>query len=81
MILYNRLSNLESIDFLNKSKEDRLTLSFYKYFKIDNLVIFRNYLFSSFLEIEYKIVNQVEGSIYCIFSPQETHFSKSSLQK
>ncbi len=51
MILYNRLSNLESTDLLNKSKEDRLTLSFYKYFKIDNLVIFRNYLFSSFSEI------------------------------
>ena len=51
MILYNRLSNLENTDLLNKSKEDRLTLSFYKYFKIDNLVIFRNYLFSSFSEI------------------------------
>ncbi|MFL2590625.1 MAG: rhodanese-related sulfurtransferase [Flavobacteriaceae bacterium] len=51
MILYNRLSNLESINLLNKSKEERLTLSFYKYFKIDNLIIFRNYLFSSFSEI------------------------------
>lgn len=51
MILYNRLSNLESTELLNKSKEDRLTLSFYKYFKIDNLIIFRNYLFSSFSKI------------------------------
>ncbi|RPG61788.1 MAG: rhodanese-related sulfurtransferase [Flavobacteriaceae bacterium TMED206] len=51
MNLYNRLSNLESTELLNKSKEDRLTLSFYKYFKIDNLIIFRNYLFSSFSKI------------------------------
>ena len=58
MILYNRLSNLESTNLLDKSKEDRLTLSFYKYFKIDNLIIFRNYLFSSFSEI------RVLGRIY-----------------
>ena len=51
MNLYNRLSNIESTELLNKSKEDRLTLSFYKYFKIDNLIIFRNYLFSSFSKI------------------------------
>lgn len=51
MSLYNRLSNLESIELLNKSKEERLTLSFYKYFKIENLVIFRNYLFSSWSKI------------------------------
>ena len=51
MNLYNRLSNLESTELLDKSKEDRLTLSFYKYFKIDNLIIFRNYLFSSFSKI------------------------------
>ena len=51
MNLHNRLSNLESTELLNKSKEDRLTLSFYKYFKVDNLVIFRNYLFSSFSKI------------------------------
>tara|TARA_B100001027_G_scaffold54106_1_gene36291 strand:- start:346 stop:1323 length:978 start_codon:yes stop_codon:yes gene_type:complete len=49
---------LESTNLLDKSKEDRLTLSFYKYFKIDNLIIFRNYLFSSFSEI------RVLGRIY-----------------
>ncbi len=51
MNLYNRLSNLESIELLERSKEDRLTLSFYKYFKIKNLVIFRNFLFSSWSKI------------------------------
>ena len=51
MNLYNRLSNLESIEILDKSKEERFTLSFYKYFKIENLVIFRNYLFSSWSKI------------------------------
>ena len=47
MNLYNRLSNAESIELLEESGEDRLILSFYKYFKIKNLSIFRNYLFSS----------------------------------
>ena len=51
MNLYNRLSNDESIELLEKSGEDRLTLSFYKYFKIKNLSIFRNYLFSSWSKI------------------------------
>ena len=46
MNLYNRLSNAESIELLEKSGEDRLILSFYKYFKIKNLSIFRNYLVS-----------------------------------
>ena len=58
MNLYNRLSNLESIEILDKSKEERLTLSFYKYFKIENLVIFRNYLFSSWSKI------RILGRIY-----------------
>ena len=51
MNLYNRLSNAESIELLEKSGEDRLILSFYKYFKIKNLSIFRNYLFSSWSKI------------------------------
>ena len=51
MNLYNRLSNAESIEILEKSGEERLILSFYKYFKIKNLSIFRNYLFSSWSKI------------------------------
>ena len=51
MNLYNRLSNAESKELLGKTGEDRLTLSFYKYFKIKNLFIFRNYLFSSWSKI------------------------------
>ena len=51
MNLYNRLSNAESKEILEKSGEERLILSFYKYFKIKNLSIFRNYLFSSWSKI------------------------------
>ena len=51
MNLYNRLSNAESKELLEKSGEERLILSFYKYFKIKNLSIFRNYLFSSWSKI------------------------------
>ena len=39
MDFYNRLSNTESLELLERSREDRVTLSFYKYFKIENLII------------------------------------------
>ncbi len=51
MDLYNRLNNAESIELLENSGEDRLTLSFYKYFQIKNLSIFRNYLFLSWSKL------------------------------
>jgi UPF0176 protein len=51
MTLYNKLSNAESNEILEKLKQKRLTLSFYKYFKIKNLFIFRNYLFLSWTKM------------------------------
>ena len=45
MQLYNKLSKKERIDLINKAGEKRLTLSFYKYSKIKNTFIFRNFLF------------------------------------
>ena len=45
MQLYNKLSKKERLDLINKAGEKRLTLSFYKYSKIKNTFIFRNFLF------------------------------------
>ena len=48
MLLYNKLSNDERAALIKKANEKRLTLSFYKYHKIDDVESFRNYLFTSF---------------------------------
>ena len=45
MQLYNTLSATERARLLDEAGEQRLTLSFYKYAKIGNPQIFRNYLF------------------------------------
>ena len=45
MQLYNTLSATERARLLEEAGEQRLTLSFYKYAKIGNPQIFRNYLF------------------------------------
>ena len=48
MQLYNKLSNEERAILIKKANEKRLTLSFYKYHRIKNVEVFRNYLFTNF---------------------------------
>jgi UPF0176 protein len=48
MQLYNKLSNEERATLIKKANEKRLTLSFYKYHRIKNVEVFRNYLFTNF---------------------------------
>lgn len=45
MQLYNKLSAKERAKLIDDAGEDRLTLSFYKYAKIGNPELFRNYLY------------------------------------
>ena len=45
MQLYNTLSNTERAALIQQAGKDRLTISFYKYFKITNPEVFRNELF------------------------------------
>jgi UPF0176 protein len=45
MQLYNKLSAEERARLIDEAGEDRLTISFYKYHKIGNPQLFRNYLF------------------------------------
>lgn len=45
MQLYNTLSAKERADLIEKAGKDRLTISFYKYAKIGNPKLFRDYLF------------------------------------
>jgi len=47
MQLYNKLSAKERAKLIDEAGENRLTLSFYQYTKIDNPQIFRNHLYIS----------------------------------
>ncbi len=58
MQLYNKLSAEERAELLEKAKQKRLTLSFYKYAKIGNPELFRNHLFIAWDKM------QVLGRIY-----------------
>ena len=46
MQLYNNLSAKERTTLIEEAGKDRLTISFYKYAKIENPELFRNHLFS-----------------------------------
>ncbi|QMU63286.1 MAG: rhodanese-related sulfurtransferase [Flavobacteriaceae bacterium] len=45
MQLYNKLSAKERAVLIDKAEKDRLTISFYRYHKIENPQLFRNHLF------------------------------------
>ena len=58
MQLYNTLSAKERAELIDKAGKDRLTLSFYKYAKIENPKVFRNHLFLTWSALD------VLGRIY-----------------
>jgi UPF0176 protein len=58
MQLYNNLSAKERAALIDKAGKDRLTISFYKYAKINNPELFRNHMFLAWNELD------VLGRIY-----------------
>jgi len=58
MQLYNKLSAKEREALIDEAGEDRLTISFYEYHKLNNPEIFRNHLFITWNELD------VLGRIY-----------------
>ncbi len=52
MQLYNKLSAEERAKLIDEAGKDRLTISFYKYFKIENPQIFRDKLFIEWNDLE-----------------------------
>ena len=45
MQLYNKLSAQERARIIDENSQERITLSFYKYFKLGNPSLFRDHLF------------------------------------
>ncbi|CAM1360136.1 oxygen-dependent tRNA uridine(34) hydroxylase TrhO [Tenacibaculum xiamenense] len=52
MQLYNKLSASERAKLIDEAGEDRLTISFYQYYKIENPTLFRNKLFIEWNELD-----------------------------
>ena len=58
MQLYNKLSALERARIIDENSQERITLSFYKYFKLGNPSLFRDHLFIVWSDLD------VLGRIY-----------------
>ena len=52
MQLYNKLSAQERAELIDKAGKDRITISFYQYFKIENPPVFRNQLFIAWEKLD-----------------------------
>ena len=77
MQLYNKLSAIERARIIDENSQERLTLSFYKYFKLGNPSIFRDHLFIlwSDLDVLGRIYVAKEG-INAQLSVPEENFEK-----
>ena len=80
MQLYNKLSAIERARIIDENSQERLTLSFYKYFKLGNPSLFRDYLFIlwSDLDVLGRIYIAKEG-INAQLSVPEENFEKFKL--
>ena len=58
MQLYNKLSAPERARIIDENSQERITLSFYKYFKLGNPSLFRDHLFIVWSDLD------VLGRIY-----------------
>ena len=58
MQLYNKLSAEERAKIIDQNSQERITLSFYKYFKLGNPSLFRDHLFIVWSDLD------VLGRIY-----------------
>ena len=73
MQLYNKLSAEERAGMIDQNSQKRITLSFYKYFKLGNPSLFRDHLFIvwSDLDVLGRIYVANEGLIAQLSVPKE----------
>jgi UPF0176 protein len=72
MQLYNKLSAIERAALIDEAGKDRITISFYQYFKIENPQVFRDKLF-----LEWNVL-EVLGRIYVSFEGINAQLSVAS---
>ena len=83
MQLYNKLSAEERARIIDENSQERITLSFYKYFKLGNPKVFRDHLFVTWskLDILGRIYIANEGINAQLSVPKENmHEFKETLQ-
>ena len=83
MQLYNKLSAEERARIIDENSQERITLSFYKYFKLGNPKVFRDHLFMTWskLDILGRIYIANEGINAQLSVPKENmHEFKETLQ-
>ena len=84
MQLYNKLSAEERAQIIDKNSQERITLSFYKYFNLGNPSMFRDHLFIiwSKMDVLGRIYIAKEGINAQLSVPKENldRFKKSTLE-
>ena len=83
MQLYNKLSAEERARIIDENSQERITLSFYKYFKLGNPKIFRDHIFVTWskLDVLGRIYIANEGINAQLSVPKENmHEFKETLQ-
>ena len=75
MQLYNKLSSQENSEVIDKSNQTRFVVSFYKYHHIKNPIIFRNFIFIIWnnLDILGRVYVSGEGINAQISVPKENY--------
>ena len=75
MQLYNKLSAEERARIIDENSQQRITLSFYKYFKLGNPKIFRDHLFVTWSKLD------ILGRIYiaCLLYTSRAHETEADL--
>ncbi|MGY8909250.1 MAG: rhodanese-related sulfurtransferase, partial [Flavobacteriales bacterium] len=77
MQLYNKLSAIERAELIDKAGKDRLTISFYQYYKIQNPQLFRDKLFLEWnaLDVLGRIYVSSEGINAQLSVPSENFYA------
>ena len=77
MQLYNKLSAIERAELIDKAGKDRLTISFYQYYKIQNPQLFRDKLFLEWnaLDVLGRIYVSYEGINAQLSVPSENFYA------
>ena len=77
MQLYNKLSAIERAALIDEAGKDRITISFYQYYKIENPQLFRNKLFLEWnlLDVLGRIYVSYEGINAQLSVPSENFYA------
>ena len=89
MQLYNKLSAEERARIIDENSQERITLSFYKYFKLGNPKLFRDHLFVTWSKLysfvsrenpKEDLIQLKKDMLTSDFTPDHKHIRVSGLK-